>query len=149
MNGIVHERGLATFEDPVPDDLRGDPGDDQYNRNRPHAGRAHMAHDQRGGRKQHHRSTEDRCSKCPIEQQPIDQHRHYRDGRRTGLHTKRRHRPRAQRKDGSQEQKHDADHMQRAIPGIAVIFDVIRKLPLEKFIHARFAAVFASVARAP
>ena len=30
---------------------------------------------------------------------------------------------------GGQEQEHDAEDMHRAVPGVAMIFDVIRKLP--------------------
>jgi hypothetical protein len=39
--------------------------------------------------------------------------------------------PRTEGENRGEEQKYDANYVHRAIPGITVIFDVIRKLPPE------------------
>ena len=49
--------------------------------------------------------------------------------------TKRVNRPQAEGKNRGQEQEYDAKYMHHSIPGIAVVFHVIRKLALEIGIH--------------
>ena len=90
-----------------------------------------MTNDHGSGREQHDRSPKDRGSECEVEQEPIDQHRHDSDGCRAGLDSEYGDGPQAERENGGQEQEHDAEDMHRAIPGITMIFNVIRKLPLK------------------
>jgi hypothetical protein len=52
-------------------------------------------------------------------------------------------RPQAEGENRSQEQKYDAKHVHSAIPRIAVIFHVIRKLALKIGTHTALVSVLA------
>ena len=69
VSGVIDQRGLPTFEQPVPDDLRCDSDDNEYRRKRPHGERGHLADDQGRRRKQCDRRSEDPCAKRNIEQE--------------------------------------------------------------------------------
>src|SRR5207302_7100828 len=92
---------------------------------------------------QHDSGAKDRGSKGSVEHEPVDQHGHNRDGCRAGLDTECGDGPRTEGENRGEEQKYDAKHVHRAIPGITVIFDVIRKLPPEIRVHAALAAALA------
>jgi hypothetical protein len=51
--------------------------------------------------------------------------------------------PRAEGEDRGEEQKDDAEDVHRAIPGIAMVLDVIRKLASEIAIHTVLATALA------
>src|SRR6266436_3719839 len=64
-------------------------------------------------------------------------------GSHRGLDAKYVDRPKIEGKNSGQEQKYDPEHMHHAVPPIAVILDVIRKLAPKIRIHTDFATNLA------
>ena len=128
MGWIVQKRRLPAFKYPVSDNLQTDAHDNQYGRDRPHRGDTDGAHDHGRSRKQQDRSADDPDSQSGIEQQPIDQDRQDHDGRHGGLGAEGVDRPEMQRKNRGREQKYNSEHVHHAVPPVAMILHVIRKL---------------------
>jgi hypothetical protein len=132
MGRVVYQRRLPTLKHPVTNNLRRNANYNQEGSERPHAGSCRMTNDHGSARKQYYRSRKDRGSEREVEQEPVDEHRYDSDGRRAGLEPEYGDGPQAERENGGQEQEHDAEDMHRAIPGVTMIFNVIRKLPPKK-----------------
>ncbi len=94
-----------------------------------------MIGEERGSKEQNESTAEQRRSQRGVEQQPINQYRQSHDGRERGVRSECMHGDKAERKNGGKEQCNNAKDMHRAIQGIAMVFDVIRKLTFEKAIH--------------
>jgi len=140
---VVQQRRPSTFEHVVSDSLCDEAEDNKSAGNRPHAGGTRMVRDHRRDCNQERGGDEDAYSKRNIEQQPADHDRHNRNGRRGGFVAKYVDGQGAEGQHRAQEQKCDAEDVDRAVPGIAMIFNVIHKLAFKIAIHTVLATALA------
>src|SRR5450755_908294 len=143
MGRIVQKRRLSSFEQPMPDNLQTDAHDNQNSRDRPHGTDTYVADDDGRSRKQKNRGANDPHPESGIEQQPVNQNGQDHHGSHRGLDAKYLDRPEIEGENSGQEQKYDPEHMHHAVPPIAVILDVIRKLAPKIRIHTEFATNLA------